>query len=600
MTARRVVAGAAIGVITALLGAVPAAAETPTGSWAAVAPTVFGSVSPSAATLPDGRVVLAGGAATTSDIHQFSDVYDPASDSWSTAALTQESRVTATAVALKNGKVLVVGGENAFNAAGALDTAEIYDPATNAWAAVPGVMQSARAHNPVAIVLTSGKVLIAGGSDTTGHPVSTADLYDPATNAFVTVGRPPDMGTARQGAAAALLTSGKVLVAGGTGGTGSTMLSSAEVYDPVANTWTAVSNTMTDPRGDGPGAATLRDGRVLVMGGTTTRTPFAVSSVTADLYNPATNAFSAAGSMRESRTSFAYAPLADGRVLVAGGLVASVDGSKTMTTDAEVYDPGSNTWVTAGALPVAVGAAATAVLPSGQVLVMGGAPDPNSNAQVRQAAMYTPYTAPSKPLAVSAAASTNSALVTFAPPASNGGLQIQRYTVIASSGQRVSTSDARTAVTVTGLTAGRPVTFTVVAVNAVGVGATSEPSNPVTPTAPPRPPDPAPKVTLGQLKTQVKLSAFLKGVRFTVTPSRTAALQVSLIGAVNRATIARAYSLTLASTRLGPSARQRTVTLKPSKALVGRPRSATVQLVIVATGAGGARSTTTRRIHVSR
>ena len=88
--------------------------------------------------------------------------------------------MTATAVALKNGKVLVVGGENAFNAAGALDTAEIYDPATNAWAAVPGVMQSARAHNPVAIVLTSGKVLIAGGSDTTGHPVSTADLYDPA------------------------------------------------------------------------------------------------------------------------------------------------------------------------------------------------------------------------------------------------------------------------------------------------------------------------------------------------------------------------------------------------------------------------------------
>ena len=73
------------------------------------------------------------------------------------------------------------------------------------------------------------------------------------------------------------------------------MLSSAEVYDPVANTWTAVSNTMTDPRGDGPGAATLRDGRVLVMGGTTTRTPFAVSSVTADLYNPATNAFSRGG-----------------------------------------------------------------------------------------------------------------------------------------------------------------------------------------------------------------------------------------------------------------------------------------------------------------
>jgi len=265
-----------------------------------------------------------------------------------------------------------------------------------------------------------------------------------------------------------------------------------------------------------------------------------------------------------------------------------------------VYDPTIDAWQPAGSLPVPVGVAATVALPSGQVLVMGGAPDVNSNATVRQAELYTPYGAPTKPLAVSATAGVTSALVTFVPPASNGGLPIVNYTIVASSGQRVTTADARTAVTITGLSAGRPVTFTVIANNAVGTGAASTASNQVTPTAAAQPPPPRPKLTIGQLKTKVKLAAFLKGVGLTVTPNRPVSLQISLIGRVNGATIARSFNLILASKRLNLSGRKRTVTLKPSKTLVGRPRSASVQLVIVATDTTGARTTTTRAIHVGR
>ena len=167
-------------------------------------------------------------------------------------------------------------------------------------------MSSPRAGRPVVVVLRrSGWVLVAGGSDASGAPVKTADIYDPAANGFFPANG--YMGTARDLAAAAMLPSGKVLVAGGTGA-GNTMLNSGEVFDPATLTWSPVSNTMTDPRGDAPGAVALHDGRVLIAGGTITHTPVAVTTPTASLYDPATNTFSAAGSMHTSRTQFCVRP----------------------------------------------------------------------------------------------------------------------------------------------------------------------------------------------------------------------------------------------------------------------------------------------------
>src|SRR5450759_3444704 len=63
---------------------------------------------------------------------------------------------------------------------------------------------------------------------------------------------------------ATLLPDGKVLVAGGTVGTG--LLASAELYDPSSGAWTA-TGTMPTPR-QGHTATLLPDGKVLVTGGT--------------------------------------------------------------------------------------------------------------------------------------------------------------------------------------------------------------------------------------------------------------------------------------------------------------------------------------------
>jgi hypothetical protein len=62
-----------------------------------------------------------------------------------------------------------------------------------------------------ATLLPSGKVLAAGGGRS-GSALQSAELYDPATGLWTATG---DLGTARGGHTATLLPSGKVLVTGG-------------------------------------------------------------------------------------------------------------------------------------------------------------------------------------------------------------------------------------------------------------------------------------------------------------------------------------------------------------------------------------------------
>lgn len=91
--------------------------------------------------------------------------------------------------------------------------------------------------------------------------------------------------------------------------------------------------------------------------------------------------------------------------------------------------------------------------------------------------LTTPPTVPAAPTIGAATAGNASASVTFTDN-SNGGSTITNHTVTASTGQ---TGSGASPVTVSGLTNGTPVTFTVVATNAVGNSAPSAASNSVTP-----------------------------------------------------------------------------------------------------------------------
>jgi hypothetical protein len=275
------------------------------------------------------------------------------------------ARYAAAAAPLKDGRVLVAGGFY-DDAAGDhyLGSAEVFDPATGSFSSAGIGAMGVPRHGPVAAPLPDGRVLVAGGdyNDGTDHPLASAEVFNPATNAFTPAG---DMGVARIRAFAAPLPDGRVLVAGGNDG--ATRLSSAEVFNPATNAFTPVNDMETDRAR--AAAAPLPDGRVLIAGGTN-GAPLSSASI----FDPATNSFSSAGigAMSTARQAPDAAPLPDGRVLVSGGVY--VEGPGGYQASAEVFDPATNSFSSAGIGPMSTArtGAVAAPLPDGRVLVAGG------------------------------------------------------------------------------------------------------------------------------------------------------------------------------------------------------------------------------------
>ena len=111
----------------------------------------------------------------------------------------------------------------------------------------------------------------------------------------------------------------------------------------------------------------LADGRVITGG----QSGDMVSS--AEIYDPVTDSFTATGSMASKRQSHTATLLGDGSVLIAGGFDAqSVSGYTLPLASMERFIPTSNTFVAAGAMEARRGQHTATPLPSGKVLLAGG------------------------------------------------------------------------------------------------------------------------------------------------------------------------------------------------------------------------------------
>ena len=278
----------------------------------------------SASLLQDGRVLIAGGC--TGDLGYCvptgrSEIYDPTTGAFSSRIDPMiVPRFLHSATVLRDGRVLIVGGAASATTAQHLSEAELFDPASGAFIQT-GSMRTGRA-GQTSTLLPDGRVLIAGGSDG-ASPVSTAELYEPVTGTFSATG---SMATPRYMATATMLDGGEVLVVGGQDSSGAPV-ASAELYDPETGAFKA-TGSMASPRASAT-ATMLRDGRVLVAGGSLNSRSLA----SAELYDPKTGEFSATGAMGVPRSSFTATLLLDNRVLMVGGYDISALGS------AEFYQP---------------------------------------------------------------------------------------------------------------------------------------------------------------------------------------------------------------------------------------------------------------------
>jgi hypothetical protein len=251
---------------------------------------------------------------------------------------------------LADGRVLFAGGATTLLAKyqgnyvpGAdivLASAELYDPITGQFS-MTGSMTTAR-DGPTAILLSDGRVLIAGGNATPGNgwkPIASAELYNPMTGKFTATGT---MTTARSGDTATLVPDGRVLIAGGFGSDGN-VLASTELYDPQTGSFSP-TGSMATVRLDHT-ATLLPDGRVLIAGGADAPDDGLAANIlaSAELYDPKTGTFSPAGSMATARQLQTATLLLDGRVLIAGGADGSTPGPGMVTAlalpSAELYQP---------------------------------------------------------------------------------------------------------------------------------------------------------------------------------------------------------------------------------------------------------------------
>jgi hypothetical protein len=219
-----------------------------------------------------------------------------------------------------------------------------------------------------AILLGDGRLLVVGSD-------GNAELFDPLTGTFSVTGT---MNTPRSGASFTLLQDGKVLSAGGFGSGTSELprLTSAEIYDPQSGSFTFTGN-MNDARVLHT-ATLLKDGSVLITGGTDKSDGGGAATASAELYDPSTGTFTPTGSMNSDRAQHTATLLNSGKVLIAGGWNGhAADAADDPPWDplfAELFDPSSETFISTGSMSTTrIGHTAT-LLADGKVLLLGGIP----------------------------------------------------------------------------------------------------------------------------------------------------------------------------------------------------------------------------------
>jgi hypothetical protein len=411
-------------------------------------------LTPHVVLLADGRVLVVGNdvnnglSGTVRADSATAEVWDPATNTWEATSGLNRPRAEFAAIGLRTGRALVAGGldlgrptmsDPAYACesgdATSYSSTYVWDPTTGTWTR-SGLLGTARTQPSIA-ALPDGRVLLVGGfyeaprtgvtpdaalaafrpaaPDAAAGPpadvapnftipaLATAEIFDPGTGSWSSTG---PMHYARYGAAAATLADGRVLVVGSGQGTwvssggaldvSDAAANSAELYDPRTGRFTLTGSLPATGRESGAYAGVtgtlvaLPDGGALLVAnvrswkhGPTDVRSFRydvgsgswseVGSALIDSWNYQTGQTTHTGGEAGLADSL-VAPLADGRVLVAGGDYWGAKGL-VVSRAAYLYDPRTNTWSRLSPLPAPRAGGAAVGLPDGTALLVGGYAD---------------------------------------------------------------------------------------------------------------------------------------------------------------------------------------------------------------------------------
>ena len=278
------------------------------------------------------------------------------------------ARTQHVAVGLADGGALVMGGNTSESPnVPDSDTSQRFDPHTETLSAGPQLAFSAQADFTTAAPLDDGSILLVGGGINSSTTLGTdgdvaSQVFDATARRF---GRVGDLNLDHAaGVTATTLGDGSVLVAGGH----LPANPATERFDPASGQWGLAGDMVVARRGHS--ATRLADGRVLIVGGVTcclATGDFLTS--TAEIYDPSTGGFHATGSLATARAFQAAALLPDGRVLITGGVI---DINAATTASTEIYDPSTGRFSPGGDMQVGRESHFAIALTDGRVLVLGG------------------------------------------------------------------------------------------------------------------------------------------------------------------------------------------------------------------------------------
>jgi hypothetical protein len=258
--------------------------------------------------------------------------------------------------------VLLVGGLD--DRGEPLSTAELFDPDSDSFAPV-GALIHARLE-PTATLLPDGRVLIAGGLSqvVSNRTVATAELFDRQKGTFGPAGA---LQVPRHAHAAVPLPDGRVAIVGGLDG-GGRPVQQVEFYDPALGAFVAGGNLVM-PRG-APAATHLGGGHILVGGGTTIGLRGeSLAQPTLEIYHAATGTAHVVTRLSEARFGHDAVVLRDGAILFLGGWRSEIP--PIPARSAELLGPNGRV-IPAAPMRAPRAQAACVSLPDGLVLVVGG------------------------------------------------------------------------------------------------------------------------------------------------------------------------------------------------------------------------------------
>jgi hypothetical protein len=328
-----------------------------------------------------GELIVFGGTTANGSNHvNTGGRYAPSTDTWSATSTANAPSTRSWHSAIWTGTTGPAGAQNlmiVWGGRGPNNTGGRYAPATDSWTATTtsGAPSARWSHTAV---WTGSRMILWGGYATTAVYFNTGGQYDPAADTWTatSVANAPSARTNH----AAVWTGSKMIVWGGCTGTDSNCTSGTYptdggIYDPIADTWTAMS-AVNAPTGRQSFRAFWLGGslqKLLVWGG---QPGGGADTNTGGLYDLATNTWTATSVVGAPVARSAFSAAWTGaRLIVWGGYGTGAAGS------GGIYDPVTDTWAPmslSGAPPGAGEPLGPSTVWTGSQMIVWGGDGPNS------------------------------------------------------------------------------------------------------------------------------------------------------------------------------------------------------------------------------